>query len=159
MINDAEAATSTWGDPASWHSNADPTIPHVVINEVARHPINGEVEKIELRNLAAETADISGWYITDNLGDLSYQIPTGTVIPAGATFFTSGMLIHIFIDAMTAYGTGWFEPFTHVRVSFISMFDSTKIEILFIINTFIYSASCFEISLTYKICIILSHII
>src|SRR5438552_3734992 len=34
----------------------------------------------------------------------------------------SGMLIHIFIDAFTTYGTGWFEPFSHYRVSFNTIF-------------------------------------
>lgn len=36
--------------------------------------------------------------------------------------FGSGMFIHIFIDAMTAYGTGWFEPFSHQRVSMNLLF-------------------------------------
>jgi inner membrane protein len=30
----------------------------------------------------------------------------------------SNLFIHLFIDALTAYGTGWFEPFSHHRVSF-----------------------------------------
>lgn len=30
----------------------------------------------------------------------------------------SNLFIHLFIDALTAYGTGWFEPFSHTRVSF-----------------------------------------
>ena len=34
----------------------------------------------------------------------------------------SGLLTHIIIDAFTAYGTGWFEPFDHARVSFNSLF-------------------------------------
>ncbi|TAH41554.1 MAG: metal-dependent hydrolase [Bacteroidetes bacterium] len=34
----------------------------------------------------------------------------------------SGILIHLFIDALTAYGTGWFEPFSHYRVSFNVLF-------------------------------------
>ncbi len=34
----------------------------------------------------------------------------------------SGILIHNFIDALTAYGTGWFEPFDHYRVSFNLLF-------------------------------------
>src|ERR1700733_14071168 len=36
--------------------------------------------------------------------------------------FGSGILTHIFIDAFTTYGTGWFEPFSHVRVSFNTLF-------------------------------------
>ena len=42
---------------------------------------------------------------------------------------------------------------------FVSMFDSIKIEILSIINIFIYFASCSEIFLICRICIILLHII
>ncbi|HRH66540.1 MAG TPA: metal-dependent hydrolase [Bacteroidia bacterium] len=34
----------------------------------------------------------------------------------------SGMFFHIGIDALTAYGTGWFEPFHHHRVSFNILF-------------------------------------
>jgi inner membrane protein len=36
-------------------------------------------------------------------------------------FFT-GCLIHIFIDAMTCYGTGWYLPFSKERVSFNVLF-------------------------------------
>jgi inner membrane protein len=34
----------------------------------------------------------------------------------------SGLFLHIFLDALTAYGTGWFEPFSHYRVSFNTLF-------------------------------------
>lgn len=37
-------------------------------------------------------------------------------------FWAFQMFIHVFIDAFNAYGTGWFEPFSHYRVSFNSMF-------------------------------------
>jgi len=33
-------------------------------------------------------------------------------------FFGGVILIHIFIDAFNNYGVGWFEPFSHQRVSF-----------------------------------------
>lgn len=36
--------------------------------------------------------------------------------------FFLGMFTHILIDAMTAYGTGWFEPFSSYRVSFNTIF-------------------------------------
>ena len=39
-----------------------------------------------------------------------------------ALFWGLQVFIHIFIDAFNAYGTGWFEPFSHYRVSFNSMF-------------------------------------
>lgn len=39
------------------------------------------------------------------------------------TFFWGlQIFIHLFIDAFNAYGTGWFEPFNHHRVSFNTMF-------------------------------------
>lgn len=34
------------------------------------------------------------------------------------TFFTSVVLTHIFLDAFNNYGVGWFEPFSHYRISF-----------------------------------------
>jgi inner membrane protein len=34
----------------------------------------------------------------------------------------SNMLLHILIDAFTSYGTGWFEPFSHYRISFNVLF-------------------------------------
>lgn len=37
-------------------------------------------------------------------------------------FWGIQMLAHIFLDAFNAYGTGWFEPFSHYRVSFNTMF-------------------------------------
>lgn len=37
-------------------------------------------------------------------------------------FFGVELLLHIFIDAFNAYGTGWFEPFSHYRVSFHVLF-------------------------------------
>lgn len=35
---------------------------------------------------------------------------------------SSGLFTHIILDAFTAYGTGWFEPFNHHRVSFNTLF-------------------------------------
>jgi len=44
------------------------------------------------------------------------------------TFFWGlQIFVHIFIDAFNAYGTGWFEPFSHYRVSFNSMFVADPI--------------------------------
>jgi inner membrane protein len=39
-----------------------------------------------------------------------------------AFFWGLQIFVHIFIDAFNAYGTGWFEPFSHYRVSFNTMF-------------------------------------
>ena len=42
----------------------------------------------------------------------------------GRWYFFYGLLLflHVFIDAFNAYGTGWFEPFSHYRVSFNTLF-------------------------------------
>ena len=37
-------------------------------------------------------------------------------------FFGLQILLHIFIDAFNNYGTGWFEPFDHRRISFHTVF-------------------------------------
>jgi inner membrane protein len=39
----------------------------------------------------------------------------------GLLFFL-GMFTHVLIDSLTAYGTGWFEPFSSYRVSFNTIF-------------------------------------
>jgi inner membrane protein len=37
-------------------------------------------------------------------------------------FFGLELFVHIFLDAFNVYGTGWFEPFSHYRVSFKTLF-------------------------------------
>jgi inner membrane protein len=37
-------------------------------------------------------------------------------------FFGLQLFVHILLDACNAYGTGWFEPFSHYRVSFQLLF-------------------------------------
>jgi inner membrane protein len=37
-------------------------------------------------------------------------------------FFAVEIFLHLFIDAFNVYGTGWFEPFSHYRVSFNTIF-------------------------------------
>ena len=64
-------------DPAS-------TIPMVVINEVLTSSTPPDVDAIELRNLTASPADISGWYLTDDdTFPWKYRFPAGSVIQAG----------------------------------------------------------------------------
>lgn len=38
------------------------------------------------------------------------------------TFFSAQILLHVVLDAFNAYGTAWFEPFTHDRISFHTVF-------------------------------------
>lgn len=37
-------------------------------------------------------------------------------------FITAAMLGHIFLDAFNNYGVAWFEPFSHLRISFNSVY-------------------------------------
>lgn len=37
-------------------------------------------------------------------------------------FFGLQIFLHLFLDAFNVYGTGWFEPFSHYRVSFNAIF-------------------------------------
>lgn len=39
-----------------------------------------------------------------------------------AAFFGAVIFIHVFIDAFNNYGVGWFEPFSHWRVSFNAIY-------------------------------------
>src|SRR6187431_3153096 len=36
--------------------------------------------------------------------------------------FSSGIFVHLFIDALTSYGTAWYEPFSHMRVTMNVLF-------------------------------------
>src|SRR5882757_2113204 len=48
---------------------------------------------------------------------------SGTLTLRGwLSFFWLQLFVHIFLDAFNAYGTGWFEPFSHYRVSFHILF-------------------------------------
>ncbi|MBN8851098.1 MAG: hypothetical protein BGO55_28635 [Sphingobacteriales bacterium 50-39] len=72
----------------------------------------------------------------------------GAGMSFGWWFFFAGLelFIHIFIDAFNAYGTGWFEPFSHYRVSFnilfvVDPFFSIWLGISFIVLLFLKSHS------------------
>lgn len=95
VIVDDAASLDTWGLASSWRpsgvpngspgsSDVAPTLPSVVINEVLTHNLTPPpTDSIELRNLGATAADISYWYLTDDLKTpKKYRIPAGTQIPA-----------------------------------------------------------------------------
>ncbi|MBK8100122.1 MAG: CotH kinase family protein [Planctomycetes bacterium] len=70
-----------------------PQQPGVIrINEVLAQNINGIVDELgqhedwlELYNDSNAAVDISGMWLSDNLSQLKYQVPAGTVIPAFGT--------------------------------------------------------------------------
>ncbi len=53
-------------------------------------------EWIELYNPTDQDAEISGWFLTSDYGNLNYTFPTGTVILAGGylVYLTGGALLH-----------------------------------------------------------------
>jgi hypothetical protein len=61
-----------------------PTIPGVLINEVLSASVPPLLDEVELFNPAVSVADVSGWFITDDLAQPNrFRIPAGTVIAAG----------------------------------------------------------------------------
>lgn len=65
--------------------------------------------------LLAVTPAIS-WWLRRWWGDktLSFQMWN--------MFLSAQIMTHLVLDGFNAYGTGWFEPFSHIRVSFNSIF-------------------------------------
>lgn len=76
------ASQSVWGSPSEADPLREPQ--YVVINEVLTHTDLPLVDAVELFNPTNTDVDISGWFLTDDLGtpDL-YAFPSETVIPAG----------------------------------------------------------------------------
>jgi inner membrane protein len=62
--------------------------------------------------------------LTPLLALLFKKIHKGLSIPLSKwmLLWGSGLFLHILLDAFTSYGTGWFEPFNHARVSFNAIF-------------------------------------
>ena len=48
--------------------------------------------------------------------------PHNITLTKWTLFFGTEILLHIFLDAFNAYGTAWFEPFSHIRFSFHTLF-------------------------------------
>jgi inner membrane protein len=43
-------------------------------------------------------------------------------LPHWIFLFAAELMVHLFIDSLTTYGTAWFEPFSHYRVAFNVIF-------------------------------------
>lgn len=52
-------------------------------------------------------------------------------------FFGIEIFIHIFLDAFNNYGVGWFEPFSHARISFNTIYVADPLFTLFPLIAFI----------------------
>jgi hypothetical protein len=76
------ASTTVGGSPGA--DDPAPAIPTVVINEVLTHADLPMVDQIELLNLAPTSADLSGWFLTDDRTQPGkFRIPDGTVLASG----------------------------------------------------------------------------
>jgi hypothetical protein len=74
------ASTEFGGTPGAAGAGAN----GVVINEVLTHSNSPQTDAIELHNTTSHAVNIGGWYLSDSGGTpLKYQIPLGTVLPAG----------------------------------------------------------------------------
>lgn len=62
--------------------------------------------------------------ITPFLAGMAYRIhrPHNISFARWCAFIGAVVLGHIFIDAFNNYGVGWFEPFSHKRISFNSIY-------------------------------------
>ncbi|HLX63332.1 MAG TPA: C25 family cysteine peptidase [Planctomycetota bacterium] len=77
------ASTNQGGSPGT-DDPPPPIFPTVVINEILANSVAPLTDTIELYNAGINSADISGWYLTDDHNTpKKYQIPAGTVLPAG----------------------------------------------------------------------------
>lgn len=93
--NPAPSQASNWrlsgsvnGSPGA--DDPAPGIPQVKITEVLANSQAPAVDAVEIYNPTAGDADVSGWYLSDDLGTpKKYRIPNGTVIPSGGyVYFT-----------------------------------------------------------------------
>ena len=99
VVVDDAASPSAWANAANWRAStyeggspgtadaASLSISRVLVSELLNHPdpALGQSQVVELFNSSTNSADLSGWYLTDNASvPKKYRIPNGTVLPAGA---------------------------------------------------------------------------
>ncbi|MBK8001203.1 MAG: lamin tail domain-containing protein [Verrucomicrobia bacterium] len=77
----AVGGSPSTGEPAA------PVIPRVVVNSViARSDVPPPTDSIELLNLFHQTANLSGWYLSDDFNTpKKFRIPNGITLAAGAS--------------------------------------------------------------------------
>ncbi|MBI4659625.1 MAG: lamin tail domain-containing protein [Verrucomicrobia bacterium] len=86
---DNASVRSTWrpssraGGSPGQADPAPPALPAVLVNETLPNSVPPQVDGVELFNPGTTPADISGWFLTDDLRDpKKYRIASPTVIPA-----------------------------------------------------------------------------
>lgn len=142
-IIDDTAPVATWAVASSWRPSGliggspgapnpvPPLFPEVVINELLSRPAPPDKVAVELANLSASPADVSGWWLSDDFrAPTKFRLPANTVIPVGGfvvfteedfnapaqgvnafTFSPSGGEARLFSadtnGALTGYYQGW----------------------------------------------------
>lgn len=90
----ATVPVTAWSTPGAWRSSVAPggspgsddsgTIPGdgaIVINELSANPLSGESDWVELYNTTSQAIDLSGWFLSDSVDDLTkYEIAPGTLV-------------------------------------------------------------------------------
>ena len=83
-LPDGSATIVTFAETASPGRSNFRLLGNVVVNEVLTHSELPFEDAIELRNISAVGADVSGWYLSDSLDNpFKFVLPPNTVIPAG----------------------------------------------------------------------------
>ena len=96
VVQDEQAPAASWNSASQWRPSAGlggspgasdpapPVRPAVLVNEILSHPTLPGVDAIELHNPGATTADVSGWFLTDDARvPAKFVIPPRTTIPPG----------------------------------------------------------------------------
>lgn len=121
-LDDWRVSSQRFGSPGQEDETpVQADVAAVKVNEVLAHTDLPQVDFIELHNPSAETADVGGWYITDNLSNPTrFRIPSGTQIPAGGylvvdetelgfAFFSEGDSAYV----VAADGSGALTGYSH----------------------------------------------
>jgi inner membrane protein len=102
-----------------WGALAD-TIPDF---DVFASPCTGEAQQLLVHRGITHSflfiivmSFVLGWIWTKWFRKSGVEMKSWTLL------FFLGMLTHILLDSLTAYGTGWFEPFSSYRVAFNTIF-------------------------------------
>ena len=96
VIRDEKAAYNTWSASESWRPSGalngspggddpnQPLIPQVLVNEILAHSISPNGDAIELRNPTGNSANVGGWFISDDFRTpKKFRIPEGVILPPG----------------------------------------------------------------------------
>jgi hypothetical protein len=113
VLADEDAPLEPWDDAAAWRASSVvngspgeaeppvPDLPRVVINEALTHTALPAVDEVELLNVSASPADITGWFLTDD-----FREPKKFRIPAGKGLLASGGFTRFTEDDFNVGGGG-----------------------------------------------------